>query len=239
MRILPALFLAGSLTAQIRFEDVGGKAGLTFKLANAAAGNYHQIELMPGGVAVLDYDNDGCMDIYFTNGAAQPTLLKSAPEYHNRLFRNNCNMTFTDVTEKAGVAGEGYSMGVAVADYNNDGFPDIFITGVNRNILYRNRGDGTFEDVTVKAGLEGLDRRYGRMWSLAAGWFDYDNDGYLDLFVTNYVAWDPLRLPPERLCGAAAPAFPPHRKRNVHGRFREVWSWRHPRQGDGSGIRGF
>jgi len=109
-------------------------------------------------------------------------------------------MTFTDVTEKAGVAGEGYSMGVAIGDYNNDGFPDIFVTGVNRNILYRNRGDGTFEEVTAKAGLEGLDRRYGRMWSLAAGWFDYDNDGYLDLFITNYVAWDPAKEP---VCGTA------------------------------------
>ena len=113
MRVLAALTLAASLTAQIRFDEVAIKAGVSFRLANAAAGNYHQIELMPGGVAVLDYNDDGCMDIYFTNGAAQPSLQKSAPEYRNRLFRNNCNMTFTDVTEKAGVAGEGYSMGVA------------------------------------------------------------------------------------------------------------------------------
>jgi hypothetical protein len=230
MRILPALFLAATLTAQIRFDDVGTKAGITFKLANAAAGNYHQIELMPGGVAVLDYDHDGCMDIYFTNGAAQPSLQKSAPEYHNRLYRNNCNMTFTDVTEKAGVAGEGYSMGVAVADYNNDGFPDIFVTGVNRNILYRNRGDGTFEDVTVKAGLEGLDRRFGKMWSLAAGWFDYDNDGFLDLFVTNYVAWDPAKepvcgSPVQRLyCHPSAYAGRPHQlfHNNGDGTFTDV-----------------
>jgi hypothetical protein len=170
------------------------------------------------------------MDIYFTNGAAQPSLQKSAPEYRNRLFRNNCNMTFSDVTEKAGVAGEGYSMGVAAGDYDNDGFADIFVTGVNRNILYRNRGDGTFEDVTAKAGLEGIDRRYGKMWSLAAGWFDYDNDGYLDLLVTDYVAWDPGKepvcgTPPRRLyCHPSAYAGRPHQlfHNNRNGTFTDV-----------------
>src|SRR5579872_1855939 len=196
MRILlVAIAAAASLRAQIRFEDTAGKAGLKFELRNGAAGEFHQPELMLGGVAVLDYNNDGCMDIFFTNGAAMPSLKKTGPEYFNRLFRNNCDGTFTDVTEKAGVAGEGYSMGVAVADYDNDGFPDIFVAGVNRNILYHNRGNGTFEDVTAKAHLGGVDSRYGKLWSVSAAWVVIDNDGWLDLVVTNYVQWDPKLEP--------------------------------------------
>jgi len=189
-------FLAAALVcAQIRFEDVAGRSGLHFQLKNGAAGEYHQIELMPGGVAVLDFDRDGCMDIFFTNGAASPSLDKSKPEFHNRLFRNNCDGTFTDVTERAGLAGFGYSMAVAVGDYDNDGFPDIFVAGVDRNILYHNQGDGTFKDVTRQAGLEGIDPAYGKMWAISAGWFDADNDGWLDLFVSDYVGWDPQREP--------------------------------------------
>lgn len=191
---------APGVRAQIRFEDVAGKSGLKFELRNGAAGEFHQPELMLGGVAVLDYNNDGCMDIFFTNGAAMPSLKKTGPEYFNRLFRNNCDGTFTDVTEKSGVAGEGYSMGVAVADYDNDGYPDIFVAGVNRNILYHNRGDGTFEDVTEKAHLSGIDPHYGKLWSVAAAWVDVDNDGWLDLVVSNYVQWDP-KVEPK--CGTA------------------------------------
>ena len=104
-------------------------------------------------------------------------------------------MTFTDVTEEAGVAGAGYSMAVATGDYNNDGFTDIFVAGVNRNILYQNLGNGKFRDVTVPAGLTGIDPKRGKMWAVSAGWFDYDNDGWLDLFVSNYVAWDPKTEP--------------------------------------------
>ncbi|MGC2670271.1 MAG: CRTAC1 family protein [Candidatus Acidiferrum sp.] len=191
---------AAGVRAQIRFEDVAGKSGLKFELRNGAVGEFHQPELMLGGVAVLDYNNDGCMDIFFTNGAAMPSLKKTGPEYFNRLFRNNCDGTFTDVTEKAGVAGEGYSMGVAVGDYDNDGYPDIFVAGVNRNFLYHNRGDGTFEDVTEKAHLGGVDPRYGKLWSVAAAWVDVDNDGWLDLVVSNYVQWDP-KVEPK--CGTA------------------------------------
>lgn len=180
---------------QIQFEDIAKKAGLDFVLHNGATGEFHQPELMLGGVAVLDYNNDGCMDIYFTNGAAMPSLEKTGAQYSNRLYRNNCNGTFTDVTQQAGVAGDGYSMGVAIGDYDNDGYPDIFVAGVNRNILYRNRGDGTFEDVTKKAGLEGIEPHYGKLWSDSAAWVDIDNDGWLDLVVTNYVQWDPKLEP--------------------------------------------
>ena len=197
------LLAAGGARAQIRFEDTAAKAGLKFELRNGAAGEFHQPELMVGGVAALDFNNDGCMDVFFTNGAALPSLQKTGPEYFNRLFRNNCDGTFTDVTEKAGLSGVGDSMGVAAADYDNDGYPDIFVAGLNRNVLYRNRGDGTFEDVTEKAHLAGVDPHYGKLWSVAAAWVDVDNDGWLDLVVTNYVQWDPKNEPscgsPKRL----------------------------------------
>ena len=123
------------------------------------------------------------LDIFFTNGAAIPSLEKSDPSYWNRLFRNNGDGTFTDVTEKAGLQGIGYSMGVAAGDYDNDGFVDLYVTGVNRNQLFHNNGDGTFTDVTEKAGVGGMVPKLGKAWSVAAGWFDYNNDGLLDLFV--------------------------------------------------------
>jgi len=202
--ILAAALLLGVAQAQIRFEEIARKAGLNFQLHNAAAGEFHQIELMPGGVAALDFDNDGCMDLYFTNGASIPSLRKTGPEFYNRLYRNRCDGTFEDVTEKAGVGGEGYSMAVAAADFDNDGRVDIFVGGVNRNILYRNLGGGRFADVTAKAGLAGIDPQHGKMWSISAGWFDFDNDGWLDLFVSNYVAWDPGAEP---RCGNADARF--------------------------------
>jgi enediyne biosynthesis protein E4 len=199
MRLTGAIAIAAAAlspaTAQIRFEEIGRKAGLHFQLKNAAAGRLHQVELMVGGVAAFDFDNDGCTDLFFTNGATLPGLRKTGPEFYNRLYRNNCDGTFTDVTEKAGVGGEGYSMAVATADFDNDGLSDIFVAGVNRNILYRNLGGGRFEDVTARAGLSGVDPKRGKMWSISAGWFDYDNDGWLDLFVSDYVEWDPATEP--------------------------------------------
>jgi enediyne biosynthesis protein E4 len=198
------LCLAPRATAQIRFDEIAKKAGLNFQLHNGAAGGFHQIELMPGGVAALDFDNDGCTDLFFTNGAAIPSLRKTGPEFYNRLYRNRCDGTFEDVTEKAGVAGEGYSMAVAAADFDNDGRVDLFVAGVNRNILYRNLGGGRFADVTAKASLSGVDPEHGKMWSISAGWFDYDNDGWLDLFVSNYVAWDPASEP---RCGPSDARF--------------------------------
>jgi hypothetical protein len=185
----------GAATAQpdpITFENIAARSGVNFVLQNAATPERHQIEPMVSGVAVFDYNNDGKPDLYFVNGARQPQLDKPDASYYNRLYRNNGNGTFTDVTLGAGVRGEGFATGVAAADYDNDGWEDLFIAGVNRNILYRNRGDGTFEDVTATARLGHLAATR-KPWSVSAGWFDYDNDGLLDLFVVNYCAWDPER----------------------------------------------
>ena len=184
------VLLAAATTPEARFTDISAASGIDFVLRNGStAGQKHQIETMTGGVALFDYDGDGLLDVFFSNGAQEPGLDKRDPGYWNRLYRNRGNGVFEDVTAKAGVAGEGYSMGVAAADYDNDGHPDLFVAGVGRNILYRNRGDGTFEDVTAKAGI------HNEPWSVAAGWFDYDGDGRLDLLVVNYVLWDPAKEP--------------------------------------------
>jgi hypothetical protein len=171
----------------IQFENSIAQSKIKFILKNSVSPQRYTFETMTGGVALFDYDNDGLLDIFFTNGAAIPSLEKSDPSYSNRLFRNNGDGTFTDVTEKAGLKGIGYSMGVAAGDYDNDGFVDLYVTGVNRNQLFHNNKDGTFTDVTEKAGVGGLVPKFGKAWSVAAGWFDYNNDGRLDLFVVNYL----------------------------------------------------
>ena len=189
-----ALFAASSTPPAIRFREVAAQAGISFVLENNPTDHKHLIESMPGGIAVFDYDGDGRPDIYFTNGAAIPSLEKATPKYWNRLYRNEGNLKFRDVTEEAGVAGAGYSMGAAAADYDNDGRPDLFVAGVNRNTLYHNLGNGRFEDVTTKAGI-----RSGE-WAVAAGWFDFDRDGKLDLWVVHYAKWPPAD---DRFCGDA------------------------------------
>ena len=163
-----------SALSPIRFREVAQQAGLDFVLQNNPTPRKHMIETMAGGLAAFDYNNDGKIDIFFTNGAAIPSLEKDSPKFFNRLYRNDGGMKFTDVTLEAGVAGAGYSMGAAAADYNNDGYTDLFVAGVYRNILYRNLGNGKFEDVTEAAGIKS------DKWSVAAGWLDYDNDGWLD-----------------------------------------------------------
>ena len=162
-------------------------------LRNGATPQKRLVETMAGGVAVFDYDSDGRPDLYFANGAAQANFDKTDPSFHNRLYRNLGQWRFEDVTAKAGVAGVGFHFGAAAADYDNDGHVDLFVAGVPRSVLYRNRGDGTFEDVTQLAGLTNR-----QPWPVSAGWFDYDNDGRLDLFVVNYVKWDPAAEP---FCG--------------------------------------
>lgn len=176
--------------SSIRFEEVAKRSGLNFVTKNCATPNKNQIETMVAGVALLDYDGDGHLDMYLVNGAEIPSLEKTSPAYWNRLFHNNGDGTFTDVTEKAGVAGTGYGMGVAVGDYDNDGCPDLFVANVTGNQLFHNNGDGTFTDVTVKAGVGGAMHNGRKMWSVGAGWFDYNRDGLLDLFVVNYCQWE-------------------------------------------------
>jgi hypothetical protein len=168
---------------------------IPFSLDSSESPQRHAPETMAGGVAVFDYNNDGNLDIFFTNGADIVTLGKSSPKYSNRLFRNNGDGTFTDVTQQAVLAGTGYDVGVAVADYDNDGYEDIFVAGVHRNTLYHNNQNGTFTDVTEKAGLARPDKEYGPLWSVGAAWVDVNNDGLLDLFVVNYMSWDVNKEP--------------------------------------------
>jgi hypothetical protein len=181
----------------ITFELVKD-SGIDFVTDSSRTAHKHQPETMVAGAAVLDYDGDGLLDVYLVNGAEMTSLDKSKPVYWNRLYHNLGHWKFEDVTEKAGVKGKGYDQGVAVADYDNDGRPDILVLGVRGVLLYRNKGDGTFEDVTEKAGLAKPDPQYKTLWSVAAAFFDYDNDGHLDLFVSNYCVWDPETEP---LCG--------------------------------------
>jgi len=185
----PIAKLSASI-APIQFEDVIETSGIRFELKNSFSPQRYSIETMLGGVAVFDYNNDGLLDIFFTNGAAIPSLKKSDSSFYNRLYRNNGDGTFTDVTENAGAKGIGYSMGVAAGDYDNDGFVDLYIAGVNHNQLLHNNGDGTFTDVTEKARVNGSIPGLGKPWAVAAGWFDYNNDGLLDLLVINYLDYN-------------------------------------------------
>jgi hypothetical protein len=183
----PVVQKAQPTTSAIRLENSIQTSAIKFTLKNSVSPQRYTFETMAGGVALFDYDNDGLLDIFFTNGAAIPSLEKTGPAYWNRLFHNNGDGTFTDVTEKAGLQGIGYSMGVAAGDYDNDGFVDLYVTGVNSNQLLHNNGDGTFTDVTAKAAVGGNVPKLGKAWSVAAGWFDYNNDGLLDLLVVNYL----------------------------------------------------
>jgi hypothetical protein len=196
---LPGAAAARTTTTEtrIKFQDLIDSSGIKFQLKNSISPQRYSIETMLGGVALLDYNNDGLLDIFFTNGAAIPSLEKSDSSFYNRLYRNNGDGTFTDVTEQAGVKGVGYSMGVAAGDYDNDGFVDLYIAGVNRNQLLHNNGNGTFSDVTDKAGVGGTVPGMGKVWAVAAGWFDYNNDGHLDLLVINYLDY---KVPNSKLC---------------------------------------
>src|SRR5436309_5121544 len=156
--------------AGISFENRQPRSGADFVLNNGTTFDKPMIDGIPGGVALLDYDNDGYLDIFFTNGARLPSLVKDRPNFYNRLYHNNHDGTFTDVTDRAGVRGEGYSIGVAAADYDNDGYVDLYVSGFNRNTLYHNNGNGTFTDVTTKAGVTGISAAGKKLWGISAAW---------------------------------------------------------------------
>jgi len=247
------LFLAVSLPLQagpagnspIQFE----LQKIPFHLENDETPGKNAPEAMAGGVAVFDYNGDGRPDIFFTNGADIATLKKDSPKYKNRLFRNDGNGKFTDVTDAAGLGGTGYDIGVAVGDYDNDGHPDIFVVGVYKNTLYHNNGNGTFTDVTAKAGLDASnDPQYGPLWSVAAAWVDVNNDGHLDLFVVNYMQWKYAAAPLCSYRGVADYCHPKFYKplpnqlflSKGDGTFQDVsaaWGIRdHPGKGMGVGV---
>jgi hypothetical protein len=187
------------------YTDVAKRSNFPYRTNNGFTGRKYFPQPMCGGIAALDFDNDGKIDIFFSNGAKMPEMTKSGPEYYNCLLRNKGDGSFEDVTAKSGLAGEqlGYSFGVAAGDYDNDGYEDLFIANAGRNALYHNKGNGTFIDVTEGSGL---DRKPENLLSVGAAWLDYDNDGLLDLIVTNYTVWTPAT---DRRClaGAATDAY--------------------------------
>src|SRR5271163_2656988 len=207
-RLAAALGILVAITATAAtgapFFDGTLPKGIDFTLQNSPTSQKYLIETMPGGVALLDYNNDGLLDIFFVNGGRITSPMQTPenfdrhdPLYWNRLYRQNKDGGFTDVTQQAGLAnaGEGnYGMGVAVGDYDNDGYPDLYVTSYGKNILYHNNGDGTFTDVTAKAGVAAGG------WSVSAGFFDFDNDGKLDLFVTRYMEWNLMH---SKSCGVS------------------------------------
>jgi len=231
LNLAPVVLLQGaSSPSPIRFE----LSKIPFRLENDPTPAKNPPETMPGGVAIFDYNGDGRPDIFFTNGANIATLKKDSPKYRNRLFRNDGNGGFTDVTDAAGLAGSGYDMGVAVADFDNDGHPDLFVAGLHHSTLYHNNGDGTFTDVTVKAGLDASlnrpDPEFGAYWAITAAWVDVNNDGLLDLFVVNYMQWTYTDKPLCAIQGLADYCSPKFYKgqpnqlflNNGNGTFREV-----------------
>ena len=183
----------------VRYKDVRESARITFQQDSTQTDEKYYLETMGTGVAWIDYDQDGLMDLYFVQSAATD-IYKPPHPLRGALYHNNGDGTFTDVTQKAGVGGEGhYGQGVAVGDFDNDGYPDLYVTGYQRAILYHNNGDGTFTDITVKAGVADDGG-----WSTSAGWFDYDKDGWLDLVVANYIEWSPKN---NIWCGERRPGY--------------------------------
>jgi hypothetical protein len=208
VRLLPvaipcvALYWSASSAGQLKssdnsdivpanFVDVTKQVGVNFVHQAPHSSHKYLLETMGSGVALFDYDNDGRLDLFVVNGASFPDTVpkgtipqKTGPEYWNRLYHQKADGTFEDTTVKAGLQGVGYGMGVAVGDYDNDGYEDLYVTALGGNKLYHNNGDGTFTDVTEKSGVGGSG------WSTSAAWVDLNNDGFLDLVVLRYIVWD-------------------------------------------------
>ncbi|HEV7903361.1 MAG TPA: VCBS repeat-containing protein, partial [Pyrinomonadaceae bacterium] len=191
----------------VTFSDITAAARIGFRHNASVTSRKYLMEAMGAGVALLDYDNDGRLDIYFTNGARLDDPMPAAnsqpdkrdPRFWNRLYHQKPDGTFEDMTERAGVKGYGYDMGAAAGDFDADGFTDLYVTAYGANTLYRNRGNGTFEDASKKLGVAGGG------WSTSAGWLDYNNDGRLDLFVARYMDWDFARG--DLYCGEPTPGL--------------------------------
>jgi hypothetical protein len=205
------------------FTDIAARSKFSYVSNNDFRGRKYFQQPMCGGVAILDFDNDGREDIFFTNGAKLPEMKKTNPSFYNCLLRNRGDGTFEDVTAKAGLTGEnlGFSYGAAAGDYDNDGWPDLFIANTGPNTLYHNNGDGTFTDVTAGSGL---DTKPADTLSVQGAWFDYDNDGLLDLIVSNYTLWTPQNdqrcehLGVEAYCNPGMYPAVPHRLYHNRGK---------------------
>ncbi|HSS20443.1 MAG TPA: CRTAC1 family protein [Pyrinomonadaceae bacterium] len=181
---LSSIVVAQALKLNVTFDEIpAGKSGITWVHNNAHSSDRYLPETLGAGCAFLDYDNDGWMDVYLVNSGPADFYTPSAA-LKNALYHNNQDGTFTEVTDKTGVAGGTFGMGVAAADYDGDGWVDFYVTSYGRNLLYHNNGNGTFTDVADKAGVAAPG------WSTCAVWFDYDNDGKLDLFVSSFVAYE-------------------------------------------------
>lgn len=200
--VLLGALLSSASDADIRFREVASEAGIDFRHDASTVPEKYLLEAMGAGVAMLDFDGDGRLDIYFVNGARLEDLANGAsgakadPRYWNRLYRNVGNWQFEDATASAGVAGRGYGMGVATGDYDGDGDIDLFVSNFGPDILFRNEGDGTFRDASADAGIGGPG------WSAGAAFLDFDGDGWLDLFVASYLDWS---FEKSRPCGESLP----------------------------------
>ncbi len=203
--VAAALAVQPSASSGTVFTDVTEESGLRFRSESSMTTQKYLLESTVGGVAAFDYNNDGLLDLYFVNGAALEDPMpagampdKTGPRFWNRLYRNDGDWQFSDVTEESGVQGAHFGQGVAAGDYDNDGLVDLFLANYGSNVLYRNRGDGGFDDFTEAAGVAGGG------WSAAAGFLDYDRDGFLDLFVSRYVTWSFDKNP---WCGERQPGY--------------------------------
>jgi hypothetical protein len=256
-KMVPAVVIAAAVWVAAFGQNAGSPIHFTyrpidFRLDSCETERRHAPETMAGGVAVFDFNNDGYLDIFFANGADIETLKKTSAKYSNRLFQNDGKGNFKDVTARSGLAGSGFDNGVAVGDYDNDGFEDIFVGGVHANRLYHNNRDGTFTDVTQKAGIARPDQQYGPLWSVGGAWVDVNNDGLLDLFIVNYLGWD-IRTEPACEAGGGRldychPKFykaTPNQLflNNGDGTFRDVSTdsgiRAHPGKGMGVGVADF
>ncbi len=234
------LLASATLGQALEFVELPQEARVDFRHEASKSAEKHLPEAMGAGVAMIDFDLDGLLDLYFVNGAElvrgepQRAYAKSSRKYSNRLYRNLGEWRFRDVTEEAGVAGSGYGMGTAVADYDGDGDPDLFVSNFGQDILFRNEGDGTFRDVSREAGIRG------EGWSSGAAFLDFNNDGLLDLFVASYLRWT---LQISKPCGP----FLPDRRSYCHPReflparhtlYRNAGDGTFEDVSDASGIRG-